>query len=344
MRSIICVLMSLVLAAAVCMAQDLDTVSFVDQFDSGQRGGNGDEGRAGTGNGDWSHQLLTAGTAGLSGADVNYMNTFAAEYSQGPGEIESPVYDVTSASNINPDRAWTIPAYPANTRPGATSPNYAVLVGDDGGYNTLSFGEWDDRNYDVKVDVYLRADTALNGANNEFVRYGLAARIQQGTDPDGIIDPWEEITVEGPGWIIRQRGCYALLYDSSEGNVYACKVFQQLLSPNPWDDIRDLSLINKDNATVPVLEFLGSPVAVSEGWHTLGIRCSGQSLTFTVDATSFEVNDWLWSTGPACLFYRTNSTIVNTQTYDHGGYFDQLRSDPAPVPPPAAAHSWQLYK
>ena len=319
----------------MCYSQDLDTVTFVDQIDSGQRGGNSDDGPAGIYNGDWSFQLLTNGTAGLSGADVNYMNVFAGSYSQ-PSETESPVYNVTLASNTNPDRAWTIPAYLANTRPGATSPNNAVLVGDDGGYNALGFGEWDDQNYDVKVDAFLRRDTGLNASNNEFVRWALAARIQQDYDITN-----QELSVEGAAWICWPTGCYALLYDSSEGNVYPCILYRQVESGTGTDDdIRDLSLINKGSTVVPVVDFLGSAVPVSQGWHTLGIRCSGSSITFTVDESTVEVTDSTFSAGRAAVMYRTNSATVNVQAYDHGGYFDNIRSEPAP---PASAHSWELY-
>jgi len=323
-----------ILLISLCYSQDLDTVTFVDQIDSGQRGGNLDDGPAGQGNGDWCFQLLTNGTAGLSGADVNYMNVFAAEYSQGAGEIESPVYNVTLSSNMNPDRAWTISAYPANTRPGATSPNFAVLVGDDGGYNALGFGEWNDANYEVNVDVYLRRDTGLNASANELVRWGLGVRIQENYDITN-----QELTIDGAAWVVRPTGCYALLYDSSEGNVYPCILYRQL-QVGTWDDIRDLSLINKGSTVVPVVDFLGSAVPVSQGWHTLGIRCSGSSITFTVDESTVEVTDSTFSAGRAAVMYRTNSATVNVQAYDHGGYFDNIRSEPAP---PASAHSWELY-
>jgi len=324
-----------ILLISLCYSQDLDTVSFVDQIDSGQRGGNSDDGPAGSYNGDWSFQLLTNGTAGLSGADVNYMNTFSGQYSQGAGEIESPVYDVTLSSNTNPDRAWTITAYPANNRSGATSANNAVLIGDDGGHNDLGFGEWDDQNYDFKVDVYLRRDTGLNAAANEFVRYGIGARIQQDYD---VTNP--EIAIEGAGFICRPTGCYALLYDSSEGNVYPCIVYRQV-ETGTWADLRALSLINKGNAAVPVLDFLGSAILVSQGWHTLGIRCTGSSITFTVDESTVEVTDTTYLAGKAGVIYRTSSgSGINNSTYDHGSYFDYIRCEPAP---PASAHSWELY-
>jgi hypothetical protein len=256
------------------------------------------------------------------------MNVFAAEASQGSGEIESPVYDVTSSTNQNPDRAWTIPAYPSNTRPGATSPDYAVLVGDDGGWNGLAFGEWDDQNYEVKVDVYLPRHTALDANANEFVRYGLAVRIQR--DPDDDTD--EEVATEGAGWELRPVGCYALFYDSSEGNVYPTKILaQSMVLADPWDDLRDLSLVNAADADPDVAEFLATPIDVSQGWHTFGIRCTGSSITFSVDDTSVNVTDPSYSAGRACVMYRTSSAAGNA-TYDHGGYFDQIRSEPAPPP------------
>jgi hypothetical protein len=352
MRKVLFLGLIVLLAASFGFAQDMDTEAFVDQIDSGgnnQRGGNLDDGPTpGQGDGDWCFEVLTDGTAGLSGADVNYVNNFAAEYSQGAGEIESPVIDVTSATNQNPDRAWAIPAVAGNTRPGATSPNYAVLVGDDGGYNSLGFGEWDDRNYEVKVDVFLPDHTStLNNSANEFVRLGMGIRIQQydGPELDPLFPSWEEISVEGAGWEIRPQGCYSLLYDSSEGNVYPIKILAQADSPDPWDDIRDLSITNASGASPQVAEFLGTGIAVSEGWHTLGIRASGADITFTVDSTTVDVTDYTYVAGKAAVIYRTYSGTVNTSTYDHGGRFDYIRSDPAPTPIPLSVGSpWGLYE
>jgi hypothetical protein len=336
-----------VFLASICFAQDLDTVTIVDQIDmSTQRGGNCDEGGAGTFDGDWCFETLTDGTAGLSGADVDYINVFAAEASQGAGEIESPVIDVTSAANQNPDRAWAIPAIAANSRPGATSPNYAVLVGDDGGYNALGFGEWDDEHYKVTVDVFIPDHTgSLNNAGDEFVRLGLAARVQQA---DQVADAGnEELTIEGAAWVIRPRGCYCLLVDSSELTVYPIKILQQPLSPDPaWDDIRDVSLTNVGSEVPPVAEFLGTGWAVTgDAWHTLSIQCKGTEITFAVDGSEETVVDFAYSAGKVAMMYRTSPTGTGDSTYDHGGKFDQIRSEPTPPPPPLAAdNSWQMYE
>lgn len=335
--------LAIVLVLGFAYAQDMDTKAFVDQFDSGgtnQRGGNDDQGPAGSYDGDWSFLVLTDGTAGLSGADVNYVNLFSGQYSQPPSEIESPVVDVTSSSNLNPDRTWAMPAIIGNTRPGATSPNYAVIVGDDGGHNELGFGEWDDSNYEVKVDVFLPDHTGtLNNANNEFVRFGMAVRIQK--DPVDLTS--EETPTEGAGFVTIPPGCYCLLYDSSEGKVYPIKIIAQ--DTAGWDDLRDKSFPNVGTTTVPVAEFLGSGVAVSEGWHTLGIKASGANLTFTVDSSTDEVTDSTYSSGKAALMYRTSSSGTSNLTYDHGAKFDNLRVDPAPPPPVLSVDSqWSLYE
>jgi hypothetical protein len=47
------------------------------------------------------------------------------------------VWDVTAA-HVHPDRNHALAAIPANTRPGAASPNNAVLICDDGGHNGFS--------------------------------------------------------------------------------------------------------------------------------------------------------------------------------------------------------------
>ena len=96
---------------------------------------------------------------------------------------------------------------------------------------------------------------------------------------------------------------------------------------------------------MPVAELLGSGVAVSEGWHTLGIKASGAKLTFTVDASTVEVTDSTYTSGKAALMYRTSSSGTSNSTYDLGGKFDNLRVDPAPPPPVLGVDSqWSLYE
>ena len=92
-------------------------------------------------------------------------------------------------------------------------------------------------------------------------------------------------------------------------------------------------------------EFLGSGIAVSEGWHTLGIRASGADITFTVDSTTVDVVDYTYNAGKAAVMYRTYPSGINNSTYDVGGKFDYIRSDPAPTPVPLSAGSpWGLYE
>jgi hypothetical protein len=324
----------------------MDTESFVDQFDSGERGCNDDQ--SPSDGATFCGSVTTAGTEGLSGANVTYVNTFAGRASKPGTETESPVLDIT-AVNTSPDNTWTIPAITANTRSGATSPNYACVVGDDGGFNSLGFGEWDDQHYQMLVDVYLPFHGSLNNANNEFVRFGIAVRVQKDLNPANPHS--EESPVEGPGNISRQYGCYALLYDSSEGKVYPTKILPQPTPTATFDDIRDKSLTNAGTTSPQVLEFLGSGITVTEGWHTLGIRASGSDLKFTVDETNVDVTDSDYSSGKAALFYRTSPTGTYNATYDHAGRFDNLRVDPAPTPTPiptptplAVDSSWSLYE
>ena len=303
MRKLFLVSLMSLLMVFLSYAQDMDTVSFVDQFDSGERGCNDDQSPS-----DGAYfcgSITTNGTGGLSGADVYYVNTFAGSLSVS-GEQESPVMDVTSVSNIVPDRAWAMPAIAGNTRLGATSPNFACIVGDDGGFNSLGFGEWDDQNYAMLVDVFLPFHGSLNNAGNEFVRFGIAVRVQK----DKVVAQAhsEEIAIEGPGMISRQYGCYALLYDSSEGKVYPTKILPQPTPAAAYDDLRDMSLTNAGTTSPQVLEFLGSGITVTEGWHTLGIRASGSELRFTVDDTNVDVTDSEYTAGRGALFYRTSST------------------------------------
>ena len=100
-----------------------------------------------------------------------------------------------------------------------------------------------------------------------------------------------------------------------------------------------MSLSNAGDANPQVAEFFGTPITVSEGWHTFGIKASGSEITFSVDSTSLQVKDSTFSSGRAALHYRTSWLDGDNSSHDHGGKFDNLRVEPAP--PPIVC--WALY-
>ncbi len=198
-------LCALGLAIAPVAAQDLDTTSITDQFNTGTRGNAVSTG-ATFGN------SLTDGTEFLdySGADstggaIRYINSFTNSVS-GAGDTafgESPVLDVTSATAGqgvgNPDRNL-LPgtAIIANTRPGATGATTAVLTSDDGGTNSLHFGESDDANYFVEVDVFCYDQSAVAGNSWVFVALRSADN-----------DP----TANAGSFTVDRESSYSLVYD-----------------------------------------------------------------------------------------------------------------------------------
>src|SRR5690606_32849332 len=90
----------------------------------------------------------------------------------------------------------------ANDQAGATGGNTAILIGDDGGYNALFFGESRNRNYYVEVDMFMPVATVA-AAGNEYG--GLVARAARDTGPDQPT---------------RRDFSYSPFYDGSYGIIY----------------------------------------------------------------------------------------------------------------------------
>ena len=314
------------LCAGAANAQLLDTTAVADQFNAGSRGGGG---RAIVSGQAYPTSATIAPGAGVTGS-ITYTNTF------GDNASESPVLDATTAQT-HPDRAaLTIAAVTANTRPGATSPTTAVFVGDDGGYNSLAFGDTNSRNYFAQVDAFCPDLSAVPGANTGslFTRFGLAVRNFYLDEP----------AVDGPGIVSHTTGNYALLYESSIRTVYAAKIVQQ----SAGFDTRNTRFAALDDAssTVPTVLIVGKVqfASGSNAWHTLRINASSNQITFLVDGTQIGqlANDSSNPKGAAVLTYRAGSgAFDNNAATDTQGRFDNMSA--GPFAPQTGVADWTLY-
>jgi hypothetical protein len=317
------------LAVGSVSAQVLSSESIADQFDSGSRGGNvldyGTACFAGDGQPDISDATI-ANTAGASGT-ITYRNTFAGQCSKS-GEVESPVLDVT-VTKTSPDQSFSLPALPANTRPGATSPNQALYIGDDGGYNAIAFGALSSTNYFVEVDMHCPDYSTVPGAGgSNFTRMGLSVRNNYTTEP----------SVDGPGWFWHTTGSYALLYESSVKKFFAVKFLPQ----SSGNDTRSTSL-DGANPHPTVVKYGELVLPSGSGWYTLRIEAVGASVKFFVNGNQIASTvDGSYPAGAAVLHYRANGSFDGNAATDTQGVFDNLKAGPLAVP--ATARDWVLYE
>lgn len=287
------------LAIGSLSAQDLDTVSIADQFNTGERG-----------NLDASAGFTTTqdGTlfAAYSGADatgtINYINAYT-----GPA-LESPVVDVTTTGVSNVDRAAAGVVIAANTRPGATGGATAVLVCDDGGQNTLAFGENNDGNYFVEVDVFVYDRTAIAGTEVTL----LGVRCSR----DGV----------------STGGAYQIDRDPS----YYIAVNHHTLLVEPRFTITTGTSAGTQTAGTGYTS-LGTPVAITAGWHTLKIEANGTNVNFFVDGASIGSTTTATTlTGRAALGHRELSVATADEITS---VFDNLKAGPIV----ASVNDWSLY-
>lgn len=313
-------LLSLVVAGSLCAvvgAQDLDTVGFVDQLNSGSRGNNS-AAAGGASNKDGSEYLDYTGTD-LSGtaAYVRYINTWAT------GQVESPIVDITTAQQ-NPDYSTVtnmsnLPI-PANTRRpvGEAGGNTAMLVGDDGGYNSIFFGESDDANYFVEVDMYCKVFTPSTPVSYEVS--GVAARAARNNDP-GIQDA---------SFNVDRAGSYALVYD----------VHRKTISARKWTTGNTVA--NIYNRVASTFTEYGTLAVPTSDWYTLKIVANGSTITYFVNGVQIaQATDTTFANGRPGLYYREGSgTTAVDPTKELQGIFDRLRSGPAAT---ASVTDWSMY-
>jgi hypothetical protein len=257
---------------------------------------------------DGTEGLAISDTDGVTGTIV-YHNSFAG---CSVGETESPVLNVTAAQD-NPDRSLVgaIEAISANPFD-SVSPNSAVLIGDDGGFNGLVLGESDDADYFMQADVYCydRASTpAFYETTSIFVR---GARDNDPNDNGGAFS-------------MDRGGSYALVWDAHLGIVSARK----------WE-VNATQAAIYDRVAGSFTEF-AQMALTGNAWHTFRIDADGSQITFEVDGTQLaQVTDTAYTNGRCGMVYREGggATAITPNEDETQGYFDNLIAGPIPPPTP----------
>lgn len=294
-------------------AQDLDTVSVSDQFTSGARGN--ESAACGIQYGgacvDGSDAVTITNTGGVTGS-ISYVNSWAGASTGDPTNGESPVRDVTAA-HVHPDRNTSWAAIPANTRPGATSPNNAVLICDDGGHNGLYWGQEDDQNYYVEADVYCAQRTDLTTASYEAVGVCIRAASREGS--------WVDYTFN-----MDRSGSYALVYDEITNTIEAVT----------WARNTTTAAITSRAAESRTIHAAMTPTA--NGWHTFRVEANGARIVFKVnEGTLADVIDGTYTNGYAGLVLREAGV---DSALERPGYFDNMKSGPSSI---TAVDTWRQY-
>jgi hypothetical protein len=302
---------------ACIFAQDLDTTTVRDQFDSGLRGNATGSLTYGAPNTDGSEYLDITNTNGVTGT-IRYINGFAGASTGDSTYGESPVEDVTVAHN-NPDRALVagIPAIVQNSRPGATSPKMAILLGDDGGWNAIFLGESNDGDYYIEIDAYCYDRSALGTTAYENIMVDV--RAARDADPN----------MTDYSYNLDRAGSYCLMYDSVLKKIQALK----------WNFGQTYTSIqNRD--TVNYVEF-GNVPNVTEGWHTFRIECYQTTIRYYFDgALVADVSDSTYTNGRPGFGYR-EAGVADAD--ERQGHFDNLKAGPFKIAS-LGAHNWAIYE
>lgn len=318
--------LSICMAASLCVAasaQDLDTESFVDQLNSGSRGNNVGSGTWGASAPDGTEYEDYSGPD-LSGsaAFVRYINTWGSD-----GSVESPVMDVT-VPQLNPDRnvPMNVLPIPPNNRPGATDGSTAIFLGDDGGHNGLYFGENDDADYYVEVDMYAPVFTPSNAMLYEH--RGVAVRAGR-DNVEGEPHP----TVDH-SYTLDRAGSYAIMYDT----------YLRKFAAGKWTHGNTVASI--DTRAEGVFTEYGSRIIEDSGWYTARIVANGETIDFYLNGeligTVTEGGEAAYSYGRAGLIYRdggASGTDVDPED-ETQGIFDHLRAGPSSE---ANVRDWSMY-
>lgn len=318
--------LSMGLVASLATAQDLDTVSITDQFSTGTRGN-----AAGTGGGfgatnTTGTEFLDYSGADATGTPIRYINTYAGASGGDAGNGESPVLAVTNVGN--PDRSLLGNTIPANTRPGATSASDVVLISDDGGINCLYFGEPNDADYFVEVDVYCydASATAATATLNQIA--GIAVRAGRDDQANG--------TINGGAYAIDRQPSFALVYDYHGRDVYAIQTRGNGTSAD--------ALNVAGGAGVFYASLYGTITDLAEGWHTFRIEADGANVAFLVDGSvigSTSTDGATVTAGRAALSYREGGVASASE---RAGTFDNLKAGPFTFVPPSSVSQWTMFE
>jgi len=289
-----------------------------DQFDSGMRGQETSGCGIALGGAcvDGSDAVTITDQNGVTGS-ISYVNVWAGASSYDGTNGESPVLDITAA-HVQPDRNTALAAIPANTRPGATSPTKAVLIGDDGGHNGLFWGEADDSSYYVEVDVYCpdRSGTLVPATMYEAVSACVRAASREGS--------WIDYTFN-----MDRTGSYAIVYDEILRTIEAVT----------WARNGTIGLITSRDATSRTVH--ATLTNVVAGWHTFKIGCDGDQVRFWVDGAPLAaIVDMTYLSGYAGLVLREGGVASASEW---PGYFDNLKSGPYSAPV-SGVENYEIYE
>ena len=310
---------ALTMLVGTAFGQDLDTQTISDQYNIGTSRGNNStptEANFGAAAIDGTDFADYIGTDAVSTTGIRYINSWAGA-SQPPNEIESPIVTVTSPMD-NPDRALTgaIPAIASNPNVTATGGSTALLIGDDGGFNAIFFGESDDSNYFVQADVYCWDQSYLSTSGYEAA--GIAARAAR--DNDTSITEYT--------YNVDRGGSYCLFYDYELREVKAVK----------WT-VGNSSAIVVSRDPASYTQFGTTISNVTEGWHNFKIECFNSHITFTLDGNQVAaVDDTDFTFGRPGLYYHEGSV---DSSLERQGQFDNMHAGPSSAP--AEVRDWTMY-
>jgi len=299
--------MFFVLVSAVSFAQDLDTVSVFDQFNSGSRS-------------DQANGLGYSSPTypGITGT-INYITSF-----EGGNADETKVYDVTTTAVVNDIGAGIPPVLANSGDTSSTTQNMAVYIGDGGGGQNLQFGELNDADYTLVTAMWAEprpapGDDTLPATGWE--RMYATIRIPVDTSASG-----NNVDAEGG---------YAINFETDHAKFQAVE-----WNPLNAGALGATAVANRDAAVRTVY---GESAAISVGgWHVLKISALGSDIKFYVDGVSIaEITDTTFAAGSAGLCYRER---FNTGNNERQGKFDYVGAGPTPTIPSTGVARWDLFE
>lgn len=241
-----------------------------------------------------------------------------------PGN-ERPVIDVRNEMTYEtgfPDAEQvvaTLPPIGPNPLDGATSPAFAVKIGQSYAWDMLAIGQNTSRDYYVEVDAYceLRPEIASG-----YDRVSLGARCN-------AMNPGQP-TLDGDGDAVYwSTGGYALSFETDTGEIAARRYAPSNHTARTQQRLEGFA------------EEYASVVLDESGWHRLRIECVGDSIAFIVDGGILaEVEDSMYEWGPAGLHYRMAFPDLPAELQlAHHARFDNLKAGPMRETP---VENWML--
>ena len=297
-------------------AQNLDTTTVTDQMNLSFRGNATGSNASGGSKLDGTENLSYSG-ADSSGGPIVYINAYAGASAGDAANFETPVATITTVT-LQPDRnLLDVPATVANTRPGATGASTAAIVSDDGGQNTLLWGQTSNSNYYVQADVYCWANN-LTTATYEAAM--VAARAGRDNDPGDLSGAYS----------IDRGGSYCLSWDYNTSTVYALKFTTGTSSAN----------VQSHSYAANVCTVYFSQQITPNAWHTFRVSCNNNKVTYSVDgAVVANITDSTspYANGRAALGYRESGVVSASELTAH---FDNVIC--GPTYPLAGVADWQF--